>query len=75
MDIMVELGVEFDKDKRLKGEPLSVVEHKAEFERIVKEDMAAVQAENARKMAAIQEELRANNAKQDQMIMMMQAFF
>ena len=75
MDIMVELGVEFDKDKSVKGEPLSVAEHNAEFERKVKEDMAAAQAENARKMAAIQEELRANNAKQDQMFMMMQAFF
>ena len=75
MDIMVELGVEFDKEKRVKGEPLSVAEHNAEFERKVKEDMAAAQAENARKMAVIQEELRAANAKQDQMFMMMQAFF
>ena len=29
MDIMVELGVEYDKDKRVKGEPLSVAEHNA----------------------------------------------
>ena len=75
MDIMVELGVEFDKDKRVKGEPMSVAEHNAEFEKKVKEDLAAAQAENARKMAVIQEELRANNAKQDQMFLMMQAFF
>ena len=75
MDIMVELGVDFDKNKRVKGENLSVAELNAEFERKVKEDLAAQQAENARKMAVIQEELRASNAKQDQMFQMMQAFF
>ena len=74
MDIMAELGVDFDR-KKVKGEAMSVAEHNAEFERKVKEDMAAAQAENARKMAVIQEELRAANAKQDQMFMMMQAFF
>lgn len=58
MEIMVQLGVEFDKKKRVKEEARSVAELNAKLEQKMKEDMAAVAAENARKLSVIQEELR-----------------
>ena len=77
MDIMVELGVEFYKNKRVKEEALSVAKINAKLEHNIKKDMAAVAAENARKMSIIQEELRASNAKTDtiqEMLSKMQSF-
>ena len=71
MDIMAELGVEYDKNKRVKEEALSVAELNAKLEQKMKEDMAAAAEENARKMFLIQEELRASNEKTDAILAML----
>ena len=64
MDIMAELGVDFDNNKRVKEEAMSVVELNAKLEQKMKEDMAAAAEESARKMARFQEELKASTANQ-----------
>src|SRR6202048_5170293 len=71
MEIMVELGVDFDKNKRVKEEALSVAELNAKLEQKMKEDMAAAAEENAWKMMKIQEELRASNKKTDTILAML----
>src|ERR1700738_5147097 len=63
MEIMVQLGVDFDKNKRVKEEALSVAELNAKLEQKMKEDMARAAEENAKKMFQIQEELRQSNEK------------
>jgi hypothetical protein len=71
IDIMVELGVEFDKNKRVKEEALSVAELNAKLEQKMKEDMAAAAEENARKMRKIEEELKSSNEKTDAILAML----
>src|SRR6202048_3105069 len=71
MEIMVELGVDFDKNKRVKEEALSVAELNAKLEQKMKEDMAKAAEENAKKMFQIQEELRQSNEKTDAILAML----
>ena len=71
MEIIVELGVDFDKNKRVKEEALSVAKLNAKLKQKMKEDMAAVVEENARKLFVIQEELRASNLKTDTILAML----
>ena len=71
MEIMVELGVDFDKNKRVKEEALSVAELNAKLEQKMKEDMARATEENAKKMFQIQEELRQSNEKTDAILAML----
>ena len=76
MDIMTELGVDYDK-KRVKEEALTVAELNAKLELKMKEEMAAAQEESARHLARMQEELRASAAKTDaifEMLRSMQSF-
>jgi hypothetical protein len=63
MDIMSELGVDYDKNKRVKEEALTVAELNSKLEQKMKEEMAAAQEESARHLARLQEELRASAAK------------
>ena len=65
MDIMVELGVEFNKNKRVKEEALSIAELNAKLKHKMKKNMAVGTTENARKMSIIKEKLTASNAKTD----------
>jgi hypothetical protein len=65
MDIMSELGVDYDKNKRVKEEALTVAELNSKLEQKMKEEMAAAQEESARHLARLQEELRASAAKTD----------
>lgn len=65
MDIMAELGMDFDKIKWIKEEVWSVAEVNAKLEQKMKEDMAATIEENPIDMSVIQEELRASNTKTD----------
>ena len=71
MNIMVKLGVEFDKNKRVKEDALSSAELNAKLEQKMKEDMAATAVENAKKIFVIQEELRVSNAKTDAILKML----
>ena len=71
MEIMVKLGVDFDKNKRVKKEALSVAELNAKLKQKMKEDMAKVTEENAKKMFQIQEELRQSNEKTDAILPML----
>lgn len=71
MNIMVELGVEFNKNKRVKEEVFSVAKLNAKLEWKMKEDMAAAATENAKRMFVIQEELRASNAKTNMILEML----
>ena len=77
MDIMAELGVDYDKNKRVKEEALTVAELNAKLEQKMKEEMAAAAEESARNMARMQEALRESAAKTDaifEMLRNMQSF-
>jgi len=65
MDIMSELGVEYDRNKRVKEEALTVAELNSKLEQKMKEEMAAAEEKSARHLARLQEELRASAAKTD----------
>jgi hypothetical protein len=65
MDIMSELGVEYDKNKRVKEEALTVAELNSKLEQKMKEEMAAAEEKSVRHLARLQEELRASAAKTD----------
>jgi hypothetical protein len=73
MDIMSELGVEYDKNKRVKEEALTVAELNSKLEQKMKEEMAAAQEESARHLARLQEELRASAAKTDAIFEMLRS--
>ena len=73
MDIMSELGVDYDKNKRVKEETLTVAELNSKFEQKMKEEMSAVQEESARKLARLQDELRASAAKTDAIFEMLRS--
>jgi hypothetical protein len=73
MDIMSELGVDYDKNKRVKEEALTVVELNSKLEQKMKEEMAAAQEESARHLARLQEELRASAAKTDAIFEMLRS--
>jgi hypothetical protein len=47
MDIMSELGVDYDKNKRVKEEALTIAELNSKLEQKMKEEMAASQEESA----------------------------
>ena len=77
MDIMAELGVDYDKNKRVEEEALTVAELNAKLEQKMKEEMAAAAEESARNMARMQEALREPAAKTDaifEMLKNMQSF-
>ena len=65
MDIMAELGVDYDKNKWVKEEALTVAELNAKLEAKMKEEMAAAQEESAKHLAKLQEQLRDSAAKTD----------
>jgi hypothetical protein len=73
MDIMSELGVDYDKNKRVKEEALTVAELNSKLEQKMKEEMAAAQEESARHLARLQEELRASAAKTDAIFEMLRS--
>ena len=53
MDIMVKLGVDFNRNNRVEEETLSITELNTKLEQKLKEDMAATAVENAKKMFVI----------------------
>ena len=73
MDIMSELGVGYDRNKRVKEESLTVAELNSKLEQKMKEEMAAAQEESARHLARLQEELRASAAKTDAIFEMLRS--
>jgi hypothetical protein len=73
MDIMSELGVEYDKNKRVKEEALTVAELNSKLEQKMKEEMAAAEEKSARHLARLQEELRASAAKTDAIFEMLRS--
>jgi hypothetical protein len=73
MDIMSELGVDYDKNKRVKEEALTVAELNSKLEQKMKEEMAATQEESARHLARLQEELRASAVKTDAVFEMLRS--
>ena len=72
MDIMGQFGLDADANKKVKEESLSVSELNAIFEQKMKEKLAEAAAVNAKKMEAIEEELRVSNAKTDTILAMLE---